>query len=119
MPHARRIFGDAGERLAERALVERGWRVIERNARTRYGEIDLVCHDGRSFVFVEVKTRRSSSFVSAVEAVGPQKIARLEHLAESWLALHGRRNAPWRMAVAALTVATTGPQLILIDASRD
>ena len=115
MPSARRVFGDAGEQLAERALVRRGWRVVERNARTRYGEIDLVCHDGRGYVFVEVKTRRAGSFVSAVEAIGPQKVARLQRLAQAWLALNGRRSAPWRLAAAALTVETSGTRVELID----
>lgn len=115
VPSARRIFGDVGERLAERALVQRGWRVVERNARTRYGEIDLVCHDGRGFVFVEVKTRRSSSFVPAVEAADPRKIARLERLAESWLALHARRGASWRITIVAITVAEAGSSLVLLD----
>lgn len=108
MPHQRTILGSAGEHLAERALIELGWRVVERNPRTRYGEIDLVCHDGRGYVFVEVKTRREGSFVSAVEAVGPQKVSRLSRLAEAWLALRGERAAAWRLAVAALTVGPEG-----------
>lgn len=115
MPHARRIFGDAGEHLAERALVERGWRILERNARTRYGEIDLVCHDGRSYVFVEVKTRRLGSFVTAVEAVDPRKLARLVRLSEGWLALHARRHAEWRVAMVALTVGPGGTDVQVLD----
>ena len=115
--HARRIFGDAGEHVAERALTELGWRVLARNARTRYGEIDLVCHDGRGYVFVEVKTRRAGSFVSALEAVGPQKVARLIRLAEAWLALHGERRAHWRLALAALTVDAIGTTARIIDIS--
>jgi putative endonuclease len=115
MPHSRRTFGDAGEHLAERALVARGWRVVERNARTRYGEIDLVCHDGAGFVFVEVKTRREGSFVPAAEAVGPRKIDRLKHLAEAWLALQRQRGASWRLVVAALTVGVDGTEMRVID----
>lgn len=115
MPHARRLLGDAGERAAERELSRRGITVITRNARTRYGEIDLVCHDGKAFVFVEVKTRRASSFVPAVEAVDWLKLARIAHLAEAWLALHGRRAAAWRLAVMALTVGPSGTQAELID----
>lgn len=118
MPHTRRIFGDTGEHLAERALLERGWRVVERNARTRYGEIDLVCHDGSGFVFVEVKTRHFGSFVPAVEALGRQKLDRLTRLAQAWLALHSQRNASWRLALAALTVAPTGTDLLLIDVAE-
>lgn len=115
MPHARRLFGDAGEHAAERELVRRGMRVVARNARTRYGEIDLVCHDGRGYVFVEVKTRRASSFVPAVEAVDGLKLFRLAHLAEAWLALRGQRNAAWRLAVLALTVSVSGMRADLID----
>jgi putative endonuclease len=115
MPHARRILGDGGEHLAERALVDRGWRVLERNARTRYGEIDLVCHDGKGYVFVEVKTRRAGSFVPAAEAVGPRKLDRLVHLAEAWLALRRQRGAPWRLAVAALTVRQRETEIRIID----
>jgi len=115
VPHARRIFGDSGEDLAERALARRGWRIVERNARTRYGEIDLVCHDGRGFVFVEVKTRRAGSFVPAVEAVGPRKLARLIRLAQAWLALRRERAAQWRLVLAALTVGAEGTRLSVID----
>ena len=88
---------------------------MERNARTRYGEIDLVCHDGRGFVFVEVKTRRAGSFVAAAEAAAPRKLDRLIRLAQAWLALHGRRQASWRLAIAALTVRPDGTDMALID----
>lgn len=115
MAHARRILGDAGERLAEHALVARGWRVLERNARTRYGEIDLVCDDGRAIVFVEVKTRRSSSFVPAVEAVSAQKLLRVMRLGEAWLALRGLRDAAWRPVVVAVTVSGGGAQVEVLE----
>lgn len=115
MPHARGILGDAGEHLAERALGELGWRILARNARTRYGEIDLVCHDGRGYVFVEVKTRRAGSFVPAVEAIGPRKLDRLTRLAEAWLALQRQRGAAWRLALAALTVGPSGTETKIID----
>lgn len=115
MSGERRTLGNAGERLAERALVERGWRVISRNARTRYGEIDLVCADGRTLVFVEVKTRAARSFVSAVEAVTRRKQARMQRLAQAWLALHGVRGAPCRLALAALTVGPTGTNVQVLD----
>ncbi len=115
VPHPRRVFGDSGEHIAERALAQRGWRILERNARTRYGEIDLVCHDGRGFVFVEVKTRRARSFVAAAEAVGPRKLARLVRLAQAWLALRRERGAQWRLVVAALTVGADGTELRVVD----
>jgi Holliday junction resolvase-like predicted endonuclease len=65
-----------------------------------------------------VKTRRSSSFVSAVEAAGPRKLGRLGHLAESWLALKGQRTAAWRIAVVAITVWPEGAALEIVDAAE-
>ena len=115
VPHSRRLFGDAGERAAEAELVRRGMRIVARNVRTRYGEIDLVCHDRHGFVFVEVKTRRATSFVPAVEAVDRLKLFRLSHLAEAWLALHGLRYAPWRIAILAITVGSAGSVSQLIE----
>ncbi len=113
MSDGRRALGDIGERLAEKALRDRGWAIVAKNARTRYGEIDLVCHDGRSFVFVEVKTRKNSSFVSAIEACGPRKLQRLVRLSEAWLALHRSRDASWRPAVMAITYldGRAGPKI--------
>src|SRR3954470_1698881 len=88
----RRILGLAGEHVAERELIRRGYEVVARNVRTRLGEIDLIVRDGRGFLFVEVKTRRAGSFVAAAEAVDHRKAARLAVLAQSWLAACGQRG---------------------------
>lgn len=112
------MLGLAGERLAERELERIGLRVIARNVRTRIGEIDLVCRDGAAYVFIEVKTRRAGSFVSALEAVDRRKAARLELLAESWLAQRGQRGATWRVLVAALTVDADGTRVELLPLER-
>ena len=53
----RKRLGDAGERDAARMLEQKGYTVLHRKCRTPKGEIDLVCLDGASYVFVEVKTR--------------------------------------------------------------
>jgi putative endonuclease len=111
----RRILGQAGEHVAERELIRRGYEVVARNVRNRFGEIDLIMRDGRGYLFVEVKTRRAGSFVAAAEAVDSRKAARLELLAQSWLAACGQRDAAWRVVVAALTVRATGTRVELID----
>ena len=110
----RRVLGLAGERLAERELERIGMRVVARNVRTRIGEIDLVCRDRTGFAFIEVKTRRAGSFVSALEAVDSRKARRLAVLAESWLAQRGQRGAPWRILIAALTVDASGTRVELL-----
>src|SRR6266446_2108922 len=96
-PDQRRSRGQLGERIAERHLERRGYRVIERNYRTRYGEIDLIAVDRRAIVFCEVKTRRSpgrAGPAGPLDAIGPSKRRRLRMMAAQWLA--ARRNDPER-----------------------
>jgi putative endonuclease len=114
----RRILGLAGEHLAERELARRGLRVIARNVRTRFGEIDLICRDARGYAFIEVKTRRAGSFVAAAEAVDARKALRLAALAQGWLAHRGERNAIWRIVIAAITVSGDGTAVDLVDLDR-
>jgi putative endonuclease len=115
--HPRVVLGMAGQRAAEAELARRGMTVIARNARTRYGEIDLVCRDRAGYVFVEVKTRRAGSFVAAAEAVDRRKLERIGRLALGWLALRGEREARWRVVVAALTVGDSGTRIELLEAA--
>ena len=114
MTDARRRLGDHGEAVAARALEERGIRIVARNARTRYGELDLIGQDGRGYVFVEVKTRRRGSFVSAAEAVDARKLARLNGLALAWASEH-RVRGRIRLVVAAVTVDRAGAAVDLIE----
>lgn len=82
----RRARGIEGEAVALRFLREAGYRTIERNVRTRFGEIDLVMEHAGAIVFVEVRSRAGGRFGSALESVGPRKQRRLARLAESYLA---------------------------------
>ncbi|TMC45474.1 MAG: YraN family protein [Chloroflexi bacterium] len=113
----RHALGLAGERAAETELARSGLRVVARNQRTRFGEIDLVCRDQNGYVFVEVKTRSAGSFVAAAEAVDRRKLGRLARLAAGWLAMRGEGDARWRLVVAALTVGVDGTRVELIEAS--
>ncbi len=54
------LFGSRGERLAARLLKQKGYRILARNCRSRWGELDLIARDGDTIVFVEVKTRSQS-----------------------------------------------------------
>jgi putative endonuclease len=110
----RRALGSAGERIAEAELARSGLLTVARNARTRWGEIDLICRERAGYVFVEVKTRHAGSFVSASEAVDARKARRLIRLAEAWLASRGERTAPWRVAVAAVTLDARGAATVFL-----
>ncbi len=114
MPDARRLFGDAGEAVAARALEARGIRIVARNVRTRYGEIDLIGRDRSGWLFVEVKTRRAGSFVTAAEALDGRKLARFRRLALAWAA-ERRVAGRVRLALAAVTVDRHTTTVDLID----
>jgi putative endonuclease len=81
--------GAAGEQLAADYLQGRGLRLIERNFRVRGGEIDLVCRDGRTTVFVEVRLRSRGRFRRRRCQHHRAKQARLILAARHWLLRHG------------------------------
>ncbi len=80
-----RSSGAWGEELALRYLTRRGYALVERNYRTRYGELDLIVRQGATLVFVEVKLRRGTGFGDPLEAVTPHKQATIRSLAEHYL----------------------------------
>lgn len=86
----RHVLGRAGEDYAVEYLRAEGMVVIERNWRCREGEIDVVAFDEvcDALVVVEVKTRRTMTFGSPVEAVNQAKARRLRQLAYAWMREH-------------------------------
>ena len=84
----RRSRGALGECLAAQHLERRGYAIIDRNYRTRHGELDLIAADRRALVFCEVKTRvagGSRGPAGPLDAIGPLKQRRLRALAGAWL----------------------------------
>ena len=65
----RQQFGDYGEQVAEKVLVKKGYKILERKFRSRMGEIDLIAKDRETLVFVEVKSRLNNKFGRPEEAV--------------------------------------------------
>ena len=79
-------LGRTGETLAAEHLQRLGFAILERNYRTRWGELDIVAFDGRTLVFCEVKTRRPGGVRGGpLEAVGYAKRTKVRRLASSWL----------------------------------
>src|SRR6201992_4023959 len=79
-------MGRAGERLAAEHLLRLGYEIVERNYRTRWGELDIVAYDGDTLAFCEVKTRRlSSPGRNPLESVHARKRSRVRKMAGSWL----------------------------------
>ena len=123
-PDPRQAFGRRGEELAATHLERRGWRIVERNFRTREGEIDLIVARSGTLAFCEVKTlvaRRAppaSGPANPLECVGPAKRSRVRRLARAWLAEHARgdrsnRHGSPRLDVIGVTLAPDGTLLRL------
>ena len=85
MTDPRQRFGAEGERGAERFLRARGYTILERNYRCPLGEVDLIALDGRTVVFIEVKTRHGPGAGAAVDAVDPRKQRQIARAAEHYL----------------------------------
>ncbi|MFQ5458771.1 MAG: YraN family protein [Myxococcota bacterium] len=87
MTHARRQTGLIGEERAALALRRAGYRVLSRNYRCRYGEIDLVAEEGDAIVFVEVKARRTSAYGDPALAITARKRRRIARAAQHYLSV--------------------------------
>ncbi|MER3426038.1 MAG: hypothetical protein C4327_03545 [Meiothermus sp.] len=88
------VKGGWAEEAALRWLLKRGYRLIGKNRRTPFGEIDLLMEQDGVHVVVEVKQRRSSRFGTPLEALTPKKVERLLQSARSLL---GRDDLPVRL----------------------
>lgn len=105
-PH--NALGRRGEAAAAAYLKRRGYRIIQRGARRRFGELDIVAVDlqaaaGRTIVFVEVKTRSSHDAGHPADAVDERKQQRLTRVGLAWLKGHGLLESPARFDVVSVT----------------
>jgi putative endonuclease len=125
-PDLRRTRGSLGERIAADHLVEAGYEILDRNFRTRRGELDLIAADEEAIVFCEVKTRvagGSSGPALALDAVGPAKRRRLRRLAMSWLrdrrtVVGAPRRERLRFDAIGITISPGG-RLLALDHVED
>lgn len=99
--------GSDAETQALRYLQSQGLRLLDRNWRTRGGELDLVMQDRASLVIVEVRARSRSDFGGALASIDRRKRARIVHAARAWLAAHPEHA---RAAVRFDIVALEGTQ---------
>lgn len=89
MPHSpqdvhKKVLGKKGEKLVEKYLIAKGYKLLKRNFRTPFGEADLIVQEGDETVFVEVKTRTSEKFGTPREAVGREKQRRYYQIAQCY-----------------------------------
>ncbi len=114
MKGARKQLGDAGEEIASRELVRRGYVVRERNWRCPEGELDIIAEQGEWLVFVEVRTRRGDRFGTPEESITLAKRAHLIAAAQAYLQAHSLPDRDWRIDVVAVGMSDRG-QLQRVD----
>ena len=106
----RQVFGWQGETLAARFLRRHGCRILYRRFRAaRGGEVDIVCRDGDTLVFVEVKTRASVVFGWPIEAVNAPKERLIARGALAWRRMLDYADIPFRFDVMEVVIADGQP----------
>jgi putative endonuclease len=98
----RHWLGEMGENLACQELERRGYAILARRYRTRFGEIDIVARDGATIVFVEVKARTGAYFGDGAAAVTEWKQRRVTNMAIDFLARNRLHDRPCRFDVVAV-----------------
>lgn len=104
----RRILGTEGENAAVRFLKKRGYAILERGFRMIRGEIDIIARDGRTLVFVEVKTRHGRGFGEGEDAVTVAKQEQIRRIAQGYLSRKRCWNVPCRFDVIAVSAEADG-----------
>lgn len=105
-------LGKKGEEIAERFLIQKGYKIIELNYRIRGGEIDIVAIDKDSLVYFEVKTRTSDEFGSPEESVTPRKIKHLVKTAKFYR--NSRKNLPDLERIDVISIDFSNPNKALV-----
>jgi putative endonuclease len=119
MTHARQLFGKDGEDLASRELQQRGYAILERRFRSKYGEIDIVARHGDVTVFVEVKARGGGEFGGGAAAVTPFKQRTITRVALDYIARRRLFDRPCRFDVVVIDTSSGTPVVEVIANAFD
>lgn len=107
-------IGRRGEELAIEFLVRQRYRILERNYRKSFGEVDIIARDKNTLVFIEVKTRQSTRFGTPFEAVDIRKQRQLSRIAQEYLQSHDSADVSARFDVIAVRLDRDS-HLVAID----
>ncbi|MDR1939898.1 MAG: YraN family protein [Clostridiales bacterium] len=99
MKQSTREEGVRGETAAERYLKDKGYEILDTNFVCYVGEIDIVARDGKTLVFVEVKSRQSLDYGRPIEAVTPSKVKKIRRTAEFYTLKNRRMDDDLRFDV--------------------
>ena len=113
----RKELGNKGEDIAARYLEEQGYKILKRNFRSRYGEIDIICSLAQSIIFVEVKTRTSTSFGFPEEAITKTKREHIRKVALEYLAAQSQPFNKIRFDVIGIRIEKNEPHINHLEAA--
>lgn len=114
MSKYKRNLGLKGEKIALQFLRRNGYRIISRNFCCRLGEIDLIARQGKSTVFIEVKTRSSCEFGLPEDSINPKKIKHLLRCAQFYIKNHAHPEDDFRFDVVSVILGSTTTRINLI-----
>ncbi len=97
-----RETGRLAEELASKALIEKGYKILENNFSNRYGEIDIIAKDKEILVFVEVKAKKGAEFGLPEEMINPHKLRKVKNMALIYMK---GENLPCRIDVVAVVLS--------------
>ena len=116
MTFIRRQLGADGEKTAVEYLKKQSYRILTRNFSSGLGEIDIICEREKTILFVEVKTRRTASFGSPLEAVNKRKQHQMAKTALCYIKANSLFNHSFRFDVIAITgLPDRNPELLHIE----
>ncbi|HEY7725378.1 MAG TPA: YraN family protein [Anaeromyxobacteraceae bacterium] len=111
--------GDDAERAAVAWLAAQGFRILARNHATRRGEVDVVCREGETLCFVEVRARTGATHGTPAESVTRAKARRVVAAATDWAARHGGLDRPVRFDVLGVDLGGASPRFTLYRGAFD
>lgn len=100
----RRLLGQSGEAIASKHVKKNGYKIVEKNFRCRFGEIDIIARDGSCLVFIEVKTRTSDRFGPPAASVDSRKQRQICRVTNFYLTKHNIEDCDIRFDVVAITL---------------
>lgn len=113
------LTGPVGEEIAAEYLIKQGYRIVERNYRTPIGEVDIIALDGKTLVFVEVKSRSGPGFGLPQFAVDFRKQSKISYVALAYLRNKKISNQSCRFDVVAILKKENGFKVDLIRNAFD
>ena len=115
----RQFLGKSGEDLACDELQRRGYEILARRYRTRFGEIDIIASCDKAIVFVEVKARTGAEFGGGAAAVTSWKQRRIAQMAIDYLSRNELHDQPCRFDVVTVEMKGDGPEVMVYEHAFD